>query len=100
MQGSPPQILKSDTIRGFIVLPLSVYLKILYQKNHTSGILAKTYDKEGSMSRRERMPVEPLSYDQRSYPQVRGGLSGKNLSIRPAHGKRYIWAKSQGVDIL
>jgi len=46
------------------------------------------------------MPVEPLSYDQRSYPQVRGGLSGKNLSIRPDHGKRYIWAKSQGVDIL
>jgi hypothetical protein len=45
------------------------------------------------MSRRERMPVEPLSYDQRSYPQVRGGLSEDNL-------KRHILAVSQGVDIL
>ena len=30
----------------------------------------------------------------------RGGLSGENLSIRPDHGKRHIWAMRQGVDIL
>ncbi len=36
---------------------------------------------------------ECISYDQRSYPQDRGGLSGENL-------KRHILTLSQGVDIL
>jgi hypothetical protein len=32
--------------------------------------------------------------------QDRGGLSGKNLSIRPDHGKRYILVMSHSIDIF
>ena len=39
-------------------------------------------------------------YDRIFYSQDRSGLTGKNLSIRPDHGKRHVLAMSQGVDTL